>query len=162
MRAERLTAGVARRPTLPAIAVPAFLLLLAVAGLGISSYLTYTHWADATIACTGFESCEAVNNSDYAEMVGIPVAFLGALFYLALIAAALAWLWLRPQGPAWPAMAFWGLAFGGTLYSAYLTYVELFVLEAICIWCAASAVIVLAAFLISTAWNVRQTQDEET
>jgi uncharacterized membrane protein len=162
VRAERLTTGVARRSTLPAIAVPAFLLLLAIAGLGVSSYLTYTHWANVTIACSGFESCETVNNSEYAEMAGIPVAFLGALFYLALIAAALAWLWLRPQGPAWPVMSFWGLALVGTLYSAYLTYLELFVIEAICIYCVASAAIVLGCFLISTAWNVRQSQDEET
>jgi uncharacterized membrane protein len=161
VRAERLTAGVARRSTLPAIVVPAFLFLLAVAGLGISSYLTHAHWANASIACAGFESCDEVNTSEYSEMAGIPVALLGILFYLALGTTALAWLWLRPQGSAWPAMTFWGLAFVGTLYSAYLTYIELFVLEAVCIYCAASAGIVLASFLISTAWNVRQSQDEE-
>jgi uncharacterized membrane protein len=141
--------------------VPAFLLLLVIAGLGVSSYLTYTHWANVTIACSGFESCETVNNSEYAEIIGIPVAFLGALFYLALIAAALAWLWLRPQGPAWPPMAFWGLALIGTLYSAYLTYLELFVIDAICIYCVSSAGIILASFLISTAWNVWQSRGEE-
>ena len=164
MRAERLAAGAAGEPAAPslALAVPALLLVLAVAGLGVSSYLTYTHWADVSIACGGLGSCDTVNQSEYAEMAGIPVAFLGALFYLALIATALAWLWWRPSGLAWPVMAFWGLSVGGTLYSAYLTYIELFVLEAICIYCVASAAIILAGLVISTGLIVREAQAEET
>jgi uncharacterized membrane protein len=142
--------------------VPALLLALSVAGLGVSSYLTYTHWADTSIACGGLGNCDVVNDSEYAEIAGIYVGFLGALFYLALIATALAWLWWRPSGLAWPVLAFWGLSVGGILYSAYLTYVELFVLDAICVYCVASAAIILAAFLISTAWVVREAQAEET
>jgi uncharacterized membrane protein len=141
--------------------VPALLLALAVAGLGISSYLTYTHWAHATIACGGLGSCNEVNNSSYAELAGIPVAFLGALSYLALIGFALAWLWWRPEGPAWPVMFFWGLSLFGVLYSAYLTYVEVFVLEAICVYCVASAAVMLASLLISTGWVITAAQAEE-
>lgn len=144
-----------------AVAVPALLLVLAVAGLGVSSYLTYTHWADSSIACGGLGSCDAVNNSEYAEIAGIYVGFLGALFYLALFATALAWLWWRPSGLAWPVLAFWGLSVGGILYSVYLTYVELFVLEAICVYCVASAAIILATFLISTGWVVREGRAEQ-
>jgi len=144
-----------------ALAVPALLLALVVAGLGISSYLTYTHWAHASVACGGLGSCTEVNNSKYAEVVGIPVALLGALSYLALIALALAWLWRRPSGLDWPVMFFWGLSLVGTLYSAYLTYIELFVLESICIYCVASACISLAAFLSSSGWIVRAAQAEE-
>jgi uncharacterized membrane protein len=91
-------------------------------------------------------------------MAGVPVAFLGALFYLALIATALAWLWWRPLGLAGPVIATWGLSVGGTLYSAYLTYIELFVLEAICIYCVASAAIILTSLLISSGWIVREAQ----
>jgi uncharacterized membrane protein len=161
--AERLATGTTESPatTALALAVPAVLLVLAVAGLGISSYLTYTHWAHASVACGGIGSCDEVNNSDYAEVAGIPVAFLGALSYLALITLALAWLWWRPSGPAWPVMSFWGLSLVGTLYSAYLTYIELFVLEAICVYCVASAAVMLAGFLISTGWTVRAVQVEE-
>jgi len=163
MRPARPATGATETPPTAALAlaVPALLLALAVAGLGISSYLTYTHWADASIACGGLGSCNEVNNSEYAELAGIPVAFLGALSYLALIASALAWLWRRPSGPAWPVMFFWGLSLVGTLYSAYLTYIELFVLEAICVYCVASACIILASFLISTGWIVRAVQAEE-
>jgi len=163
VRAARLATGATEVPatTALALAVPALLLALAVVGLGISSYLTYTHWADASVACGGFGSCDVVNNSEYAEVAGIPVAFLGALCYLALIASALAWLWWRPSGPAWPVMFFWGLSLVGTLYSAYLTYVELFVLEAICVYCVASAAVILASLLVSTGWIVRAVQAQE-
>jgi len=143
------------------VAVPALLLALSVAGLGISSYLAYTHWADATIACGGVGNCNLVNNSRYAELAGMPVALLGALSYSAMIATAVVWLWLRPSGLAWPVMVLWGLSVGGTLYSAYLTYVELFVLEAICIYCVASAGVMLASFLISTGWVIREARAEE-
>jgi len=163
LNSARPATGATETPaaTALAVAVPALLLVLAVVGLGISSYLSYTHWAHASVACGGLGSCNEVNNSDYAEVAGIPVAFLGALSYLALIASALAWLWWRPAGLAWPVMAFWGLSLVGTLYSAYLTYVEVFVLEAICIYCVASAGVILASLLISTGWIVKEAQAEE-
>jgi len=156
--ATRVAAGATEEPGAPALAlaVPALLLVLAVAGLGISGYLTYVHWAHASVACGGLGSCDLVNNSEYAEFAGVPVALLGALTYLALIATALAWLWWRPPGLAWPVTVFWGLSLFGVLYSAYLTYVELFVLEAICVYCVVSAAIILTSFLISTGWIVRE------
>jgi len=158
MRAARVAASPAEEPSMPvlAVAVPALLAVLAVAGLGVSSYLTYTHFAEATIVCGGLGNCNLVNNSEYAELAGIPVALLGALNYLTLIGLALVWLWWRPSGLAWPLMAFWGLSLFGTLYSAYLTYVEVFVLEAICVYCVASASIILACLVISTGWLVRE------
>jgi uncharacterized membrane protein len=143
------------------VAVPALLLALSLAGLGVSSYLAYTHWAHATVACGGVGNCNLVNSSRYAELAGIPVALLGALCYLGMIASAVGWLWLRPSGLAWPVMAFWGLSVGGTLYSAYLTYVELFVIDAICIYCVASAGIMLASFLVSVGWVIREARSEE-
>lgn len=163
MRAARPAGADSERVAAPAlaIAVPALLLALSVAGLGISSYLAYTHWADATIACGGVGNCNLVNNSEYAELAGVPVALLGALSYSAMIAAAVAWLWLRPSGLAWPVMALWGLSLFGTLYSAYLTYVELFVLEAICVYCVASAGVILASLLIATGWVIREARAEE-
>lgn len=160
MRAARLAGADSEGVAAPAlaVAVPVLLLALSVAGLGISSYLTYTHWADATIACGGVGDCNFVNNSEYADLAGVPVALLGALGYLAMIASALAWLWLRPVGLAWPVMAFWGLSLFGALYSAYLTYVEIFVLEAICVYCVASAGVILVSLLIATGWVIREAQ----
>jgi len=161
VKAERLTAEAAGGTAASRLAVPAVLFLLALAGLGISSYLTYAHWADAPIACGAIEGCNEVNTSDYSEMAGIPVALLGALFYVALGTAALAWLLWHPQSLAWPMIGFWGLALGGTVYSAYLTYTELFVIDAVCIYCLASASITLASLLISSVVLVRESQPGE-
>ena len=142
------------RPSLSAFAVltPALLLALAAGGLGVSVYLTYTHWADETVACAGFGSCELVQTSEYATLGPVPVALLGALMYAGLGGLALLTLWRRPSEPDWPILAFWAGALAGVAYSAYLTYVELFVLEAICIWCVVSAVIVTASWLVSTGY----------
>jgi uncharacterized membrane protein len=161
VRAGRVTAGVAGGSAVFGLAVPAAVFLLAIAGLGISSYLAYAHWANATIACTGLEGCNEVNTSEYSKMAGIPVALLGIIFYLALGATALAWLWWRPQSLAWPIIAAWGLALGGIVFSVYLTYLELFVIEAVCIYCVSSAAIVLACFLILTVAVIRESQASE-
>lgn len=163
MRTAHLETDAAEAPATAALAlaVPAVLALLAIAGLGVSSYLAYTHWADASVACGGLGNCSTVNESEYAEMAGIPVALLGIVFYSALAVVALAWLWWRPFGLEWPVLGFWGMSVGGTLFSAYLTYIELFVLEAICVYCVASASIALATLLISTAWVVKEAQAEE-
>ena len=143
-------------PSLLALDVLALVLLLALAaaGLGISGYLTYTHWADKVVACGGFGSCEVVQNSDYATLGPVPIALLGALMYAGLGGLALLTLWRRAAEVDWPILALWAGALAGTAYSAYLTYVELFVLEAICVWCVASAVIVTASWLVSTAYIV--------
>lgn len=111
--------------------------LLAVAGAGVSGYLTYTHWADTPVICGGRASCATVQSSEYASVAGIPVALLGLFFYatIAVLAVAVA------RHPAALAAIF-GLALSGVLYSAYLTWVEIAVLEAICLWCVASAVVV--------------------
>ena len=102
-------------------------------GLGISGYLTYVHYADVAPICTGSGSCEKVQSSRYAELAGIPVAVLGLIGYLAILATALADAEL-------PRMAGATLALAGLGFSLYLTYLELFVIDAICQWCLASAV----------------------
>lgn len=128
-------------------AAPALTAALAVGGIGIAAYLSYVHYAHQSIACAGLGSCETVNSSKYAELMGVPVALLGGLLYLALLAVALRWLL---AGPYLVAPAAWGLALGGVLFSAYLTYLELWVIDAICIWCVASA-LVLTAMLVVTS-----------
>ncbi len=133
-------------------AVPALLALLAAAGLGVSGYLTYTHWAEQAVACGGLGNCELVQNSEYATLGPVPVALLGAMMYAALGGLALLGFLRPPAEPDWRVTAFWAIAFAGVAYSAYLTYIELFVLEAICVWCVASAVIVTAAWLLSTGY----------
>jgi len=131
--------------------LPLLVLLLTLGGIGASGYLTYTRWFDKSVVCAGFHSCNAVAESSYSYMGPIPVAFLGLLGYAALLAVAAFWLRVGDRWGDWPLLLIWGMALGGAAYSAYLTYLEFFVIDAVCIWCVTSAVIMLGILLVSTA-----------
>ena len=107
--------------------------VVAAGGLAISTYLTIVHYAGAAPVCAISHGCATVQQSEYAALAGVPVALLGLLGYAAILVT------LVRDGEAWrTAGAF--LALGGLGFSAWLTYVEIWRLEAICIWCVASAV----------------------
>jgi uncharacterized membrane protein len=110
---------------------------VALMGLGIAIYLTIVHYTGGAPVCAIAHGCETVQKSRYAEVAGIPVALLGALGYLAILATL-----TRNSEAARTATAF--LAIAGLGFSAYLTYVEVFELHAICIWCVGSAICMLA------------------
>jgi uncharacterized membrane protein len=112
---------------------------LALVGLGISVYLTWVHYAGIEPVCTGISDCERVQSSSYAELVGIPVAVLGVAGYAAILAS----LRLRVEVTAL-------LAYLAVSFSAYLTWAEMFRIEAICQWCVASAFITLAIAVLAT------------
>jgi uncharacterized membrane protein len=120
---------------------------LAVVGIAIATYLTYVHYADVEAFCVaGGGGCERVQTSDYAELAGIPVAVLGLIGY-ALILGSL----FVPGDPGRLAGAV--LALSGFGFSAYLTYRELFTIDAICQWCVASAV-VMTLLAVLTVWRL--------
>jgi uncharacterized membrane protein len=120
------------------------LIVLAVIGLGVASYLTYVHYAGIKPACTAGESCTKVQTSVYSKLAGVPVALIGLIGYIAILASLLA-----PEGERsrLGTMAFTLVGFG---FSAYLTYRELFSIHAICEWCASSAVIMTVMAVLST------------
>ena len=126
--------------------------ILALLGVGISGYLTYVKLSATQAVCLGLGECETVQNSPYSVILGIPIAILGLLTYLAIIAL---WWWSqdeqRPYADLTPMLLF-GITLFGFLYSAYLTYLELFVLKAICPWCVASAILMTVLMII----NARQ------
>lgn len=132
-------------------------IILSILGLADSIYLTWIKLANATAACAGIGECESVNNSPYAEIAGIPIALLGAGAYLAMIF----FLVIEPQAKFWqensPLVVF-GLSLVGVLYSAYLTYVEIAILHAICPYCVISAILLVALLGISV---VRLLRDDE-
>jgi uncharacterized membrane protein len=117
---------------------------LALAGVGVAGYLTWVHYADVAPICATGGGCERVQNSDYASLAGMPVAVLGLIGYVAILAASFV-----PGELARLATA--GIALTGAGFSAYLTYLELFVIDAICQWCVASALIMLALAGLSVA-----------
>jgi uncharacterized membrane protein len=112
------------------------MLVLALVGVVIAGYLAWVHYAGIEPLCAGGGAgCERVQASRYAELGGVPVALLGIVGYLAIAGA----LVFAPAGAARPAVAF--LALAGAGFSAYLTYLELFEIDAVCQWCVASAVV---------------------
>jgi uncharacterized membrane protein len=123
--------------------------VLAMAGMGVAAYLTYTHYADQPIACAGLSGCQAVENSEYSTIIGIPVAVLGMLFCAGLLALVLARMARLPLAEEWAPLAAFSMTLTGVAFAAYLTYLELFVIEDICIWCTSFAGIVTIAWLIT-------------
>jgi uncharacterized membrane protein len=112
--------------------------LVALLGAGVAGYLTYVHYAELEPFCVGGGGgCERVQSSDQSELAGVPVAVIGLVNYLVITACL-----LLAGGRLHPAAA--ALALAGFGFSVYLTYVELFVIDAICQWCLANAVIATA------------------
>lgn len=127
-----------------------FVALLALLGLLIAIYLTlYKAGAIAEIACT-VGSCETVQMSRWATFLGLPVAAWGIVFYVALLALALSGLQGSLADSRAVSVALVAVTGWGVLFSAWLTYLELFVIRAICQWCVVSAILVTIAFVV--AW----------
>jgi uncharacterized membrane protein len=122
---------------------------LSVLGVVVALYLLYFKFNPTSVLCTGAGDCDTVNQSVYSQLLGIPVAALGALAYAAILGLLL----LEPRSAlakAWGPLAVFGLALVGFLFSAYLTYIELFVIHAICPYCVASQVIIALILVVSS------------
>lgn len=130
---------------------------LCLVGIGISSYLTYTDILHKPIACFEGTSCDIVNSSKYAYILGIPVAVLGLLFYLGLLAGSIFRATMTNREGESVAVWRWRLdlllfigAIGGVAFTAYLKAMEIFVIGAICIWCVGSAITISLLFILYT------------
>ena len=122
---------------------------LAIAGLGIAVYLTIVHYQGGDPVClAGGGGCAKVQDSDYADLLGVPVPLIGIGGYLTLLAAA-----ALPGDRGRFLGVFAGLV--GVGFSIYLTYLEIFEIEAICHWCVASAVVMTLALIAALvrAWR---------
>lgn len=130
---------------------------LAVVGLLVAGYLTYLHLSGSTAAlCAQGGGCDTVRTSRYSVVAGIPVAVVGVAGYLAMLAILLLEEFDGPLADLAPLLMF-GFSLIGVLYSIYLTYLELFVIAAICPYCVASAVIVALLFIVAI---LRMTGDQ--
>ncbi len=117
--------------------------ILALVGIGVAAYIAIAESGGGAPKClAGGHGCETVANSQYAHLAGINVAVIGIAGYVVLLAAAIA-----PGDPG---------RFGGFLaalvgfgFSVYLTYLELFVIDAICQWCVASAVLMTLSLAVA-------------
>jgi uncharacterized membrane protein len=124
---------------------------LALAGIFISVYLTlYKLGVIGELSCS-IGSCETVNTSRWSIFLGLPVAAWGLLFYLDVFGVALLGTMPRWENQPVISIVLVVQAAIGVLFSAWLTYLELAVIHAICIWCVTSAVIVVVILLVSVA-----------
>ena len=116
-------------------------------GIGLldALYLSWSKLAHQQVICGTYKGCETVNSSPYAEIGGIPIAILGAVAYIAVLAL----LYLEGRSTFWQEngpLAIFVISLAGTLFSAYLTYLEIAVIHAVCFYCVVSAIAMTAVF----------------
>ena len=143
------------------IAIP----IISIIGLVVAIYLTYVEITHTQALCGPVGDCNAVQSSPYAKLFGVlPIGVVGAIGYIGIL---FVWVWRRFRTDslariAGPAM--FGMALFGTLFSIYLTYLELFVIHAVCIWCLSSAVIITVLMLLNlpaiTQWLAIPDEEE--
>src|SRR3954452_2154915 len=119
--------------------------VLALVGIGVATYIVIADSGGGAPKClAGGSGCETVAGSRYSHIAGVNVAVFGILGYALLLAAAV--------GPGDPGRCGGFLrALVGFGFSAYLTYLELFVIDAICQWCVASAVVMALSLAVAAA-----------
>jgi uncharacterized membrane protein len=129
-------------------ALRALAAVVALCGIGVAGYLTWAHFQHSQVICVVGGGCETVQKSSYSEIAGVPVALLGLLSYTAIL-GLIAW-----DGPT-ARLAAAALALVGVLFGAYLLVVQLFVIDAVCVWCVVNDVLIAPALAVSTAVRLR-------
>jgi uncharacterized membrane protein len=119
------------------------LFVLAVAGMILTGYLTYSAWQNKLVAgCTVGSACDVVLSSSWSMLFGMPTAFWGFFTYAILAAVA----WNKQTDSQWKLA--WFISSIGVLYSLYLTAISFFVLQAACPYCLTSLALMTAIFLV--------------
>jgi uncharacterized membrane protein len=121
---------------------------LAVVGLGVAGYLTYVHYEGLAPVCGLGGDCEKVQASEWSKLAGVPVAVLGLAGYVLILASLL----VRTESAL---MAGALLSLAGFGFSAYLTYREIFTIDAICPWCVSSAILLTLLAVVTVTRLVR-------
>ena len=127
---------------------------VSVIGIAISIYMTIFKLTNNNAMCLGNGGCSTVNASRYSEIYGIPVAVFGLVGYFAIVAA----LFLEARVKIFKEygnLLACGMSLTGVLFTAYLTYLEIYVIKAICPFCVASAVAISLVFIITLIRLVR-------
>lgn len=137
-------------PVAPAWLMTPLIPTLALIGFFVAAYLSYIELTLSQAFCGPVGDCNAVQASSYARLFGVlPIGVLGGMGYAAILAAWYVgrknWGFFSSYAP----LALFGMALFGTIFSAYLTYLEPFVIRAVCIWCITSAILITALMLAS-------------
>jgi uncharacterized membrane protein len=131
------------------------LVVLALVGIGIASYLTYVHYEGLSPICAVGHGCERVQASRYAKVGGVPVPLIGLVGYVAILIS----LFVRGEVAR---LTTAGMAIGGFAFSVYLTSLELFQIHAICQWCVGSAIVMTAIAVLATIRALRIPGEDPT
>lgn len=123
-------------------------LVLAILGMVVAGYLTWLYLTGSNFLCTGVGGCEDVQNSPYASVEGVPVPLIGVIGY-SMILGSLLLEELRTELRDTVSLTLLGLTAIGTLYSVYLSHLELFVIRAACPYCIASTIIMITLLVIA-------------
>ncbi len=119
--------------------------VLALCGIADAVYLTIIHYDTGALICT-VGNCHIVQTSKYSTIGPIPVAVLGLAMYVTVGAISIV-RWRRPDLSSTLTMTSFAMVLAGTIYAAYLTYLELNVINAICQWCVISAILTVGLLL---------------
>jgi uncharacterized membrane protein len=122
----------------------AVLVAIALFGLAVAGYLTFVKLTGGTVVCGPLGGCETVQTSEYSTVLGIPVSVYGMGYATAVLAAVLVW-WRTGDRRALLVTYLLGLL--GTMAVAYLVYLQLFVIQALCVWCMAFDTSVVVGFV---------------
>lgn len=139
-------------PPMRSWAFPALLFF----GLLIALYMSYIELTNIEAVCGPIGDCNTVQTSAYAQFLGIPVALLGVANYLVLGALWLAQRMLEGPRLRYASLAIVALTVAATVFAVYLTALELFVIEAVCAWCLATAAIVTALMVLSVQFVAKE------
>ena len=121
----------------------------AAVGIGVATYIAIADSGGGSPVCVGgSHGCETVANSSYSHLLGVNISIFGVLGYVLLLAAAI----LRGD---WARMGGFVVALVGFGYSVFLTYLELFVIDAVCQWCVFSAILMTVLFAVCAVRMVR-------
>ena len=127
------------------------ILISAIGGLAIVSYLTFVDARGGPVACGPSGGCDTVQHSKYSVLFGVlKVGYLGLVGYVGILAAWLMWQFGPQSLKKLSVLALWGMCVFGVLFSIYLTSLEPFVIGATCMWCISSAVLQAVLLLAST------------
>jgi uncharacterized membrane protein len=130
-------------------------IVLSILGAADAIYLIVLKYSHNTAMCLGNGGCATVNDSPYSQIGAVPVAAIGLLGYLAILGVHFLEPRIRLFGGNGPLFTF-GMSLTGVAFSAYLTYIELYVIYAVCPFCVASAVFITLIFIIAIIRLVKQ------
>jgi uncharacterized membrane protein len=122
------------------------ILILSIAGIFDTTYLTIKRFTHESVNCSVFEGCDLVTTSSYSAIFGVPVAILGIIFYILVFALT---LWYIKSKNKKVLNSLLALSGAGLLMSVWFVYVQAFILDAYCLYCLISALLSTTIFIIS-------------